>query len=158
MRVFFFNPGLTSAQGKCLNFELKIKNYTIMTTDNRNKKGRLVYQLSTFKYAWQGLRYFFDTELKASIHLIAGILAIGLGVFLKISATEWMLIAFAIGSVFIAEIVNTAIELLVDMISREQNRIAGVIKDLAASAVLVASITALTIGLIVFIPRLLAIF
>lgn len=129
-----------------------------MTTDNRNKKGRLVYQLSTFKYAWQGLRYFFDTELKASIHLIAGILAIGLGVFLKISATEWMLIAFAIGSVFIAEIVNTAIELLVDMISREQNRIAGVIKDLAASAVLVASITALTIGLIVFIPRLLAIF
>ena len=128
-----------------------------MNTESKNKNNSLVYQLTTFKYAWQGLRYFFDAELKATIHLIAAILAIGLGLFLKISAIEWMMIAIAIGIVFIAEIVNTAIELLVDMIRPEQNKVAGVTKDLAASAVLVASVTAFAIGLIVYLPKLLII-
>ena len=126
-----------------------------MNTKDHKNKNRLSYQLATFKYAWQGLRYFFDAELKATIHLIAAILAIGLGIFLKITTIEWMMIAFAIAIVFITEIANTAIELLVDMITREQNRIAGITKDLAASAVLVASITALVIGLIVYLPKLL---
>jgi undecaprenol kinase/diacylglycerol kinase (ATP) len=101
------------------------------------------------------LRYFFETELKASIHIIAAILAIALGIFLKISTTEWMMIAFAIGIVIMAEIGNTAIELLVDLISPEHNTKAGITKDLASSAVLVASIIALVIGLIVYLPKLL---
>ena len=125
--------------------------------NTKKNKGSLAYQLATFKYAWHGLRYFFDAELKATIHLIAAILAIGFGIFLKIPAIEWMMIAFAIGMVFITEILNTAIELLVDMIKPEQNKIAGVIKDLAASAVLVASITAFAIGTIVYLPKLLII-
>lgn len=126
-----------------------------MNPQHPKNKNSLKYQLTTFRFAWQGLRYFFETELKASIHLIAAILVIGLGLGLKISATEWMMIAFAIGIVIISEIANTAIELLVDLITREQNRVAGIIKDLAASAVLVASITALVIGLFVFLPKLL---
>lgn len=126
-----------------------------MKTKDHSNKNRLVYQLATFKFAWQGLQYFFETELKASLHLIAAILAIGLGIFLKISVTEWMMVAFAIGIVIIAEIANTAIELLVDLISPDHNKKAGITKDLAASAVLVASITALVIGLIVFLPKLL---
>jgi diacylglycerol kinase len=132
-----------------------IKIRATMNTQDQKQKNSISYQLTSFKFAWQGLRYFFDTEMKASIHLIAAILAIGLGVFLKISATEWMMIAFAIGLVLIAEITNTAVELLVDMITREQNKLAGIAKDLAASAVLIASITALVIGLIVFLPKLL---
>jgi diacylglycerol kinase len=116
------------------------------------------YQLASFKYAWRGVRYFFNTEMKASIHLVAAILAIVLGIFLKISLMEWALIAIAIGSVFIAEIVNTAIELIVDLASPGQNRKAGSAKDLAASAVLMASFTALVIGLIVYLPKLLHLF
>jgi diacylglycerol kinase len=125
--------------------------------DHKNKKS-LSYQMATFKFAWQGLRYYFETELKASIHLIAALLATGLGIFLKISAAEWMMVVFAIGIVIIAEIVNTAIELLVDLITPEQNKNAGITKDLAASAVLVASTTALAIGFIVFLPKLLVLF
>lgn len=125
-----------------------------MNPENFKNKSSLKYQLTTFRFAWQGLRYFFETELKASIHLIAAFLAIGLGLLMKISAFEWMMIVFAIGFVFISEIANTSIELLVDLITKEQNRVAGIIKDLAASAVLVASITALVIGLIVFLPKL----
>jgi diacylglycerol kinase (ATP) len=125
-----------------------------MNTMNQKKKKNLLYQLATFKFAWQGVRYFFDTELKATLHLIAAILATGLGIFLKISATEWMMIVFAIGIVFIAEIANTAIELMVDLITKDQNRVAGIIKDLAAAAVLAASATALVVGLIVYLPRL----
>jgi diacylglycerol kinase len=124
------------------------------TKDNRNKNS-LSYQLATFKFAWQGLRYFFETELKASIHMIAAILAIGLGIFLRISTTEWMMIAFAIGIVIMAEITNTAIELLVDQVSPEHDKKAGTTKDLAASVVLVASITAMVIGLVVYLPKLL---
>lgn len=126
-----------------------------MNTRDYKNKNSLGYQLTTFRFAWQGLRYFFETELKASIHIIAAILAIGLGIFLKISTTEWMMIAFSIGIVIIAEIGNTAIELLVDLISPEHNTKAGITKDLAASAVLVASIIALVTGLIVYLPKLL---
>ena len=126
-----------------------------MNMQDQKRKNNLGYQLATFKFAWQGLRYFFHSELKASIHLIAAILAIGLGALLKISAVEWVLIALAIGIVLMAEIANTAIEMLVDMVTREQNKAAGTTKDLAASAVLVASATALVIGLIIFLPRLL---
>jgi diacylglycerol kinase len=126
-----------------------------MNTKDHKNKNSLAYQLATFKFAWQGLRYFFETELKASLHLIAAILAIGFGIFLKISVTEWMMVAFAIGIVIIAEIANTAIELLVDLISPDQNKKAGITKDLAASAVLVASITALVIGLFIYLPKML---
>lgn len=126
-----------------------------MNTKDYKNKNSLSYQLATFKFAWHGLRYFFETELKASIHLIAAILAIGLGIFLKISAAEWMMIAFAIGMVITAEIANTTIELLVDLVTSDDNKNAGTTKDLAAAAVLVASATALVIGLIVYLPKLL---
>lgn len=125
--------------------------------ENKNKKS-LVYQLITFKYAWQGLHYFFQKELKALIHLIAAILAITLGISLKISISEWIFVAFAIGIVFVTEITNTAFELLVDIIKPEQSRKAGITKDLAAAAVMVASVVALVIGLGVFLPKLLTVF
>lgn len=129
-----------------------------MNSRTSRNKNSLIYQLTTFKYAWQGLRYFFETELKASIHLVAAIIAIVLGIFLKIKSAEWLMISFAIGIVIITEISNTAIELMVDLITKEQNRKAGIIKDLAASAVLLASITALTIGLIIYLPKILELF
>ena len=75
---------------------------------------------------------------------------------MKISLIEWALIIICIGLVFSAEAFNSAVERLVDLISPEQNHLAGVIKDLAAGAVLITAVAAFAVGIIIFIPKLLA--
>ena len=82
-------------------------------------------------------------------------IAVFLGFYLSISRTEWLVIIFAMVLVFMAEALNTAIELLVDITSPEQNEKAEKIKDLAAGSVLLASIGALIAGIIIFLPKLL---
>ena len=69
-----------------------------------------------------------------------------------------MVVMLCIGTVITAELFNSAIERLVDLVSPEWNKIAGEVKDIAAGAVLVTAITAAIIGLIVFLPYLLALF
>ncbi len=122
--------------------------------NHQHNKKSLRYQLDTFRFAFKGLKWFFSSEIKSRIHGICALVAIILGILLKISPSEWMMIAVAIGLVFITEILNTGIELMVDLVEKEQNIVAGRIKDLAAGAVLIAAITALAIGLIVFVPGL----
>ncbi len=68
----------------------------------------------------------------------------------NINSFEWMLLIFAIGIVVVTEIVNTAIERLVDFVSPDQNPSAGLIKDVSASAVMVASVVAASVGVLVF--------
>lgn len=121
----------------------------------KNKSNSLSYQLRTFIFAFKGLIIFFREELKAKIHLAAAILAITLGLLLHISLGEWIAICIAIGLVFTFEIINTAIEKIVDLVSPDHHKLAGDAKDLTAAAVLISSLTALGIGLIIFIPYLL---
>jgi diacylglycerol kinase (ATP) len=110
---------------------------------------------NSFVYAFNGLKTFIHTEPQAIIHLLAIVVVTFVGYFFKISQTEWFVIVLSIGLVLVAEIVNTAIEKLTDMVSPEINPKAKVVKDLAAGAVLMASITALVIGLLVFFPKIL---
>ena len=120
--------------------------------------GFLKYQLRTFIYAFRGIRAFFHYETKSVIHLIAAIAAVTLGILLSINPVEWLLIALAIGLVFITELFNTAIEKLTDLVEPEKNPLAGDIKDISAGAVLVGAITALLIGLIIYVPEILSLF
>lgn len=113
-----------------------------------------LYQLKTFKYAFQGLKTFFRYDRKATIHLTAAILAVSTGFLLSITRSEWIFISFAIGFVFVCEIINTAIENLVDIVSPDFSVQAGRIKDLMAGAVLISSLTSLAIGLFVYLPYL----
>ena len=83
------------------------------------------------------------------------VIAIVLGFYLGISRVEWLFIIIAIGIVFMAELMNTAIETMVDLLSPEKNENAGRIKDLAAGSVLLASFMALAVGMIIFLPKLL---
>ena len=80
---------------------------------------------------------------------------IALGFLLNVSNFEWCLLIFAIGIVFTAELFNTAIEFLTDMISPGYDEKAGKVKDIAAAGVLIAAITSAIIGFIVFVPQLL---
>ncbi len=121
---------------------------------NNNKSFSIPDRLRSFIYAFEGLKTFFRTEHNSWIQLCAGITAIILGKLIHINNYEWCMLIIAIGSVLTAEIFNTAIESLTDMVSPNYSDMAKKVKDLSAAAVLIAAIAALSIGLFVFIPKI----
>lgn len=112
-------------------------------------------RLESFKYAFNGLRILIKEEHNARIHLFATICVIIVGLFFNISMNEWIGVIFSIGLVISLEIINSSIENIADFISPEKHEMIKKIKDLSASGVLISAITALIIGLIIFIPKIL---
>nr|WP_321410995.1 diacylglycerol kinase family protein [uncultured Carboxylicivirga sp.] len=112
-------------------------------------------RLESFKYAFKGMYILFKDEANARIHLIAAVLAVVLGLFLKLNVNEWFWIVLAIILVFIMELVNTAIENLADAFSKDYNTLLGKAKDLGAAATLLAAFFAIIIALFVFVPKIL---
>jgi diacylglycerol kinase len=102
--------------------------------------------------AFQGIVYVVRSERNARLHLLFAILALLLGVTLGVSNAELAAIFFAIILVFTSEIVNTALEKTLDLIEPLHHKQVGIIKDIAAGAVLVTAIGALGIGLAIFLP------
>jgi undecaprenol kinase/diacylglycerol kinase (ATP) len=96
----------------------------------------------------------FSEEHNARIHLVAAIIVIAGGIVFSVSLLSWVLLVLAIGLVFMAELINTSLEHLADVISPEKNEKIKKAKDLAAAAVLVSAIMAVVIGLMVFLPVL----
>ena len=86
--------------------------------------------------------------------LLAAVLVTLAGFLTDLKPWEWIVVVIMIGLVLSAEAINTAIETLVDLVSPEQNPVAGKIKDLAAGAVLILAITSVVVALILFIPKL----
>ncbi|PSO82747.1 MAG: diacylglycerol kinase [Cyanobacteria bacterium QS_5_48_63] len=111
--------------------------------------------LISFKYAWAGLRYAFVTQRNFRIHTAVGTLAIGLGIFLKITAAEMAVVGLTISLVLALELLNTAIESVVDLTVKQSYHIlAKIAKDCAAGAVLIASLTAVLVAGLVLLPPL----
>ncbi len=113
-------------------------------------------RLQSFRYAFEGLNTFFSTQHNAIIHLLMTILAFATAIFLNISKGEAVAILFVTGFVWAAELFNTAIEKLADMVSKDFNPEIKFIKDVSAAAVLLSAITAFITGLIIFLPKLLS--
>lgn len=111
---------------------------------------------ASFGYALKGLHIAFKQESNFQIQLSMGALAFALGAYLHVSVTEWLFILGSSGLVLTAELFNTALEELCDMLQPSHDPHVAKIKDLAASAVLVASLIALLIGLVIFLPKLLS--
>ena len=109
-----------------------------------------------FGYALNGIWHASATQLNFRVHLVCALVAVYAGYALHISHDEWLWIIFCIAMVLVAELFNTAIEFLTDLVSPEYNKKAGLVKDMAAGAVLITAIAALAIGLLIFIPKLLA--
>ena len=110
----------------------------------------------SFGYALKGIGTVFKEEFNARVHFLAAMVAVVLGFVLKVAWFEWVILILVIGGVFAMELINTSIEELADLYSREHNPKIKKIKDLAAGAVLVAAITALIIGIIIFLPKIMA--
>ena len=106
--------------------------------------------VNSFKYAIEGIISSFKTERNIKIHISAMIIVIICGILLKLDKIEWCIIIIAIVTVISAELFNTAIETVVDMISPEKNEKAKLAKDIAAGGVLVIAIGSAIIGLIIF--------
>lgn len=109
----------------------------------------------SFKFAIKGLYNYLSSGGNVNIHLLATGVVLALGFWLEVSLRHWAILLLSIGMVHTAEAFNTAIEEIVNFISPQQHPAAGKIKDLAAGAVLIASITAAIIGIIIFAPLLL---
>ena len=115
-------------------------------------------RILSFRYAIHGLGDMFRQEHHARLHCLAALLVVAAGFLLRLSAMEWIAVMFAIGLVFSAETVNTALERLADVVQPERDERIRLVKDLAAAAVLISAITAAIIGLIVFVPKMIALF
>lgn len=115
-------------------------------------------RLQSFKFALNGLKILFSEEHNARVQLFAAFLAIVLGFCLDISDLEWLAIIIMIGFVIVLETVNSAFERVANFICPQQNQNIKEIKDLSAAGVLLAAITALAVGAIIFIPKIIKIY
>jgi len=113
-------------------------------------------RMASFRNAWKGLSVFVRQEHNAWIHLSMTALVILAGVLFRISTYEWIAVVFAIGLVISAEAINSAIERLADVVQPNRDERIRDVKDICAGAVLVCAMTAFVIGLIVFLPKLMA--
>lgn len=111
---------------------------------------RLQNFFRSFHYAWNGVRVSLAGQRNLKVQCVIAGITVGAGFYFGISGMEWCLILFSIALVISLEMVNSAIENLVDLVTLERKPLAGKIKDVAAGAVLFASVIAIVIGVIVF--------
>jgi len=111
--------------------------------------------VSSFRYAFAGVRYLLWTQRNAKIHSAVGLAAVALGVLLGLDRYEWLALLLTITIVLAAEGVNTALEAAVDLASPGFHPLAKVAKDVGAGTVLITAIAAVLVGLVLFLPHLL---
>lgn len=128
-----------------------------MTHQERSpKQFSLLRLIKSLGYALAGLKILIREEQNYLVHLTAASLALAAGWWFKISAGEWIAVVLSIQLVLSLETINTVIENVADLISTERSEAIKRIKDLAAASVLISAIAALVIGLIIFVPKLMA--
>ena len=108
----------------------------------------------SFGYAFKGIDDVIKHEPNMKIHVVVAILVVIMAFILKVSIIEWIILVLLIGAVLAAETINTTIENLVDMYTKEYDEKAKIVKDTAAGTVLILAITSTIIGLIIFIPKI----
>lgn len=108
---------------------------------------------NAFHCAFAGLAYLIKTQTHARWHLLATLLVIGLGFIFSVNRWEWLALLLAMALVWVAEAINTAIELACDAVSKEKHPLIGHAKDVAAGAVLIAALFAAAVGGLIFLSH-----
>lgn len=124
----------------------------------KNEKFSIKKRIKSFSYAFAGLKVLFREEHNSWIHAVAAVMAIVAGFLFRISYMEWIAVLIVIGMVISAEILNSSLERTADFVKAERDDRKRDIKDLGAAAVLVCAIVAVLVGLIIFLPKILALF
>jgi diacylglycerol kinase len=120
-----------------------------------HKKFSLKSRLESFRFALNGLLLLLKNEHNSRIHILATIIAIIMGIIMKLDHYEWSLLIIVIGAVFLTELLNSSIESLADLIDPEFNEPIMRAKDYSAAAVLISAIVAIVVGGLIFIPKFL---
>lgn len=111
--------------------------------------------IKSFTHALRGIAFLFNSQLNARIELTITVIVIIAGILFNIATSEWLTILLCIALVLSLEGINTAIEIFADKLHPGFDNEIGKVKDVAAGAVLIASIVAAIIGFVIFVPRLL---
>lgn len=151
-RLFLFkSPSLSEPMTKTDELE------TEQSAAQRNDSFQIATNLLlSFKYAGQGVSYAFRTQRNFRIHLLIGAIALTLSVYFHLSAVACSIISLTIALVLVLELLNTALEAVVDLtVGREFHQLAKITKDCAAGAVLIAAIAALLIAGVLLLPHIL---
>lgn len=147
--------------------DINMKSSTIVSTtaESNSAKKKIIRDLAwqvapnlflSFKYAWAGVRYAFVTQRNFRIHTFIGILAVSLGIFLEIQGTQMAVIVTTCAIVMVLELINTAIEAVVDLtVKQTYHELAKIAKDCAAGAVLISAIAAVVVAACILLPPLL---
>ena len=112
----------------------------------------------SLKYAINGVKYVFRSQRNILIQSVFTLIAVLCGIFFRISAMEWCILSITIALVIFAELMNTAIETTIDLVTEEPNEKAKIAKDVAAGAVLITAVNSIIVGLVIFAGKLINIF
>jgi len=124
-----------------------------MSTDQEPAK-----RIVSFKHAIDGILIALKEEPNLKIHFLIASIVIIAGFYFGITKPEWIIIALLIGLIFSIELINTSIEEIVDAFTKAHHPGAKKAKDVAAGAVLIATITSIIVGIMIFLPYLLRLF
>ena len=126
--------------------------------EGKFKKKSFKRFLHSFKFSFEGIKYAVYNEVNIFVMIIMAIIAIALGIILKISYVECLVVVLLIGVILSLELVNTSIEAVVDLVTNDKKPLAKVAKDCASGAVSVMSIVAVILGLMIYLPKIIELF
>lgn len=133
---------------------VRLQEHALVTFETKNMREKHSFTRS-FVVAVAGIIVFFRTERSAKIQLAVSVVVILAAIALRITLIEWFFVLGAIVIVWVTEMLNTAIEKVCNLITVDYDPTIKVVKDMCAGAVLIASIGAVIIGFIIFLPRVL---
>jgi len=108
--------------------------------------------IDSFNYAFDGVVYAFKTQRNIRLHCLSAGIVLLVSLVLKLTKVEIIILLGVIAFVIVTEMINTAVEVAIDMITREQHPLAAIAKNVAAGAVLTASFLAAVVGYLIFFP------
>ena len=133
----------------------------LQTAPKSKKESKTAWQvapnlLTSFRYAWAGIVYAVRTQRNFRIHLAIGLVALSLGILLHIQPIEAAVVAITVSAVLVMELMNTALESVVDLtVGQTYHELAKIAKDCAAGAVFISAMAALLVAAVIYLPPLL---
>lgn len=149
-------PGLIDRTDRADRMALPVPDFTPAPPRSSRTSWKVATNLSvSFRYAWSGIAYSFRTQRNFRIHVVLGAIAMGLCVWLELPSTTLAIVMLTIGIILALELLNTALEAVVDLcVGQTYHDLAKTAKDCAAGAVLLAAIAAVGVACMLILPAL----
>ena len=130
----------------------------MISRDERKRQKGIKKFLLSFSYPMKGLKYAYRNEQNLAVDVGISLIVIIFGYIFKLSLSEWLVIIVMIGAVIALELMNTALEAVVDLVTEEYHPLAKVAKDTSAAAVFVIAVVAAIVGIVIFLPKIISLF